>query len=71
VPLSSLLFETEGPVVQVIRDNRVETRRVTIGVFVKGSILIRDGVAEGDLVVVRAGAFLRDGDRVRAVVSGD
>ena len=71
VPLSSLLFETEGPVVQVIRDNRVETRRVTVGVVVKDSILIRDGVAEGDLIVVRAGAFLRDGDRVRAMVGGN
>jgi HlyD family secretion protein len=71
VPLSALLFGPEGPVVQMVRDNRIETRRVTVGVPAKNDVQIRNGVSEGDLVVVRAGAFLREGDRVRPVVSGD
>jgi HlyD family secretion protein len=71
VPLSALLFGPEGPVVQMIRNDRVETRRITIGVPAKNNVQIRDGVSEGDLIVVRAGAFLREGDRVRPVVSGD
>lgn len=71
VPLSALLFGPEGPVVQMIRNDRIETRRVTIGVPAKNNVQIREGVTEGDLIVVRAGAFLREGDRVRPVVSGD
>ena len=71
LPLSALLFGPDGPVVQMIRNDRIETRRVTIGIFAKNNVQIRDGVAEGDLIVVRAGAFLREGDRVRPVVSGD
>jgi HlyD family secretion protein len=70
VPLSALLFGPEGPVVQVIRDNRIETRRVVVGLFAESKVQIREGLAEGDIVVVRAGAFLREADRVRPVVSG-
>jgi HlyD family secretion protein len=32
-----------------------------------GRAEIRDGLAVGEVVVLRAGAFLRDGDAVRAV----
>jgi hypothetical protein len=32
---------------------------------------IREGVAEGDIVVARAGALLREGDPVRPVMSAD
>jgi hypothetical protein len=30
---------------------------------------IRAGLAEGEAVVMRAGSFLRDGDRVRAILA--
>ncbi|MDC7788262.1 efflux RND transporter periplasmic adaptor subunit [Rhodoplanes sp. TEM] len=68
VPLSAILFGPLGPVVQVVRDNRVETRPVPIGLLSGGNVEIRQGLAEGDLVVRRAGTFLREGDRVRAVL---
>jgi HlyD family secretion protein len=68
IPLSALLYGPEGPVVQVVRDNRVETRTVTTGLQSKGAAEIRQGIAEGDEVVARAGAFLRDGDRVRPIL---
>jgi HlyD family secretion protein len=71
VPLSALLFGPDGPVVQMIRGDRVETHRITIGASAKNNVQIRDGVTEGDLIVVRAGAFLREGDRVRPMLSGD
>ena len=69
VPLSALLFGPDGSVVQTVRNDRVETRRVTVGLFVRNDAQIREGLTEGDTIVVRAGAFLRDGDRVRAVVA--
>jgi HlyD family secretion protein len=71
VPFSALLFGPEGPVVQTVRNDRVETRRITVGVSAKNEFQVRDGLAEGDMIVVRAGAFLREGDRVRPMVAGD
>jgi RND family efflux transporter MFP subunit len=71
IPLSALLFGADGPMVQVISENRIETRRVTVGLLGQNTTQIREGLAEGDLIVVRAGAFLRDGDRVRPVVTGE
>jgi HlyD family secretion protein len=71
IPLSALLFGPDGPTVQVISENRIETRRVAVGLFSQSTAQIREGLAEGELIVVRAGAFLRDGDRVRPVVTGE
>jgi HlyD family secretion protein len=70
VPLSAVLYGTGGTVVQVVRDNRVETRRVNVGLVTGGRAEIRDGVSEGETVIARAGAFFRDGDRVRAIAAG-
>jgi HlyD family secretion protein len=67
VPLTAVLYGTAGTVVQVVRRQRVETRRVEVGLMSGGQIEIRDGIAEGDMVVARAGAILREGDPVRAV----
>ncbi len=69
IPLSAVLYGTEGAVVQVVRDGRVETRTVDVGLTSEGQTQISKGLAEGDMVVVRAGAFLRDGDRVRPVLA--
>ncbi len=71
VPLSAVLYGSGGPVVQVVRDGRVELRRVTVGLMAAGQAEIREGLSEGDMVVARAGAFLREGDRVRPVVATD
>src|SRR5262249_49470277 len=65
IPLSAVLYGPEGAVVQVVRDDRVETRRVRVGLLSGGNAEIREGLSEGDMVVARAGAFLREGDRVR------
>ena len=71
VPLSAVLYGAGGAVVQVVRDGRVETRRVSIGLLAGGQAEIREGVSEGEMVIARAGAFFRDGDRVRAVTAGE
>ncbi len=69
VPLSAVLYGTAGTVVQVVRRHRVETRRVEVGLMSGGQIEIRDGLVEGDVVVARAGALLREGDPVRPVTA--
>jgi HlyD family secretion protein len=72
VPLTAVLYGSAGTVVQVVRRDRVETKRVEVGLMSGGHVEIRDGLAEGDMVVARAGALLREGDPVRSVtVSAD
>jgi HlyD family secretion protein len=68
VPLTAILYGNAGTVVQVVKRQRVETRRVETGLMSAGQVEIRDGVAEGDIVVARAGALLREGDPVRPVM---
>ena len=65
VPLTAVLYGTAGTVVQVVRRARVETKRVEVGLMSGGQVEIRDGLTEGDIVVARAGALLREGDPVR------
>ena len=69
VPLTAVLYGTAGTVVQVVRRARVETRRVEVGLISGGDVEIRDGINEGDIVVARAGALLREGDPVRPVTA--
>jgi HlyD family secretion protein len=71
VPLSAVLYGAEGPVVQVVRGQRIQTRAVAVGLISDGKIQVTKGLADGDVVVVRAGAFLRDGDQVRPVLTDD
>jgi HlyD family secretion protein len=69
LPLTAILYGTAGTVVQVVKRDRVETRRVETGLMQAGQVEIREGVQEGDIVVVRAGALLREGDPVRPVMA--
>lgn len=69
VPLTAVQYSSAGTVVQVIRRNRVETKRVETGLLSGGQVEIRDGLNEGDIVVARAGALLREGDPVRPVMA--
>ncbi len=70
IPFSAVLYGPGGAVVQTVRDGRIETRRVNVGLLAAGQAEIREGLSEGDMVVARAGAFVRDGDRVRPVTAG-
>ncbi|MDB5574450.1 MAG: Secretion protein HlyD, partial [Tardiphaga sp.] len=60
VPLTSVLYGGAGTVVQVVRRDRVETRRVEVGLMSAGQVEIREGLTDGDIVVARAGALLRE-----------
>jgi hypothetical protein len=53
-----LLYGEWVSVVQVVRDERIETRIVTIGLQSEGNVEIRQGIVDGEMVVARAGAFL-------------
>ncbi len=70
VPLTAILYGTGGTVVQVVRRSRIETRGVDVGLMSGGQVEVSKGLQEGDIVVARAGALLREGDPVRAVMAG-
>jgi multidrug efflux pump subunit AcrA (membrane-fusion protein) len=70
LPLTAVLYSSGGTVVQVVRRHRVETRRVEVGLLSGGQVEIREGLNEGDIIVARAGALLREGDAVNPVTVG-
>jgi multidrug efflux pump subunit AcrA (membrane-fusion protein) len=69
VPRSAVQYKTEGASVQMVRENIIETRRVQLGFHSDYEMEIRDGLREGNLVVANAGSSLRDGDKVKPVLS--
>jgi HlyD family secretion protein len=71
ISLSAVLYGPQGPIVQVVRNNRIETRPIPVGLISGDKVQVREGLNEGDLVVVRAGSFLREDDEVRPVMPPD
>jgi HlyD family secretion protein len=69
VPLTAILYGSGGTVVQVVKRDRVETRSVEVGLMSAGQVEISKGLVEGDIVVARAGALLREGDPVRPIAA--
>ena len=67
--MSAVVYNPDTITVQVVANGIVETRRVKPGLTADGFVEIREGLAEGDLVVTRAGTFLRNGDTVRPVLA--
>jgi RND family efflux transporter MFP subunit len=70
VPATAVMNRDQGPIVQIVKDGRVETRKVATGMASGGKVEILDGLQEGDLVVIRSGTLLREGDSVRPVIPG-
>jgi RND family efflux transporter MFP subunit len=67
LPLTAVTFGANGPTVQVVKDGKVEVRKVVTGLMGTDEIEITQGVAEGETFVARAGSFVRDGDAVTPV----
>lgn len=67
VPLSAVLFQPDGAVVQVVLNGVVDSRRVTVGLRNATQAEITDGVTMGETIVSVSGTFVRAGDRVTAV----
>jgi RND family efflux transporter MFP subunit len=68
VPASAVTFDAGSTSVQVVlKGNVVERRNVTVGLSNQKLVEVTEGLKEGDLVVTRAGTFLRDGDVIRPV----
>ncbi len=67
LPVTAVSTAAGKSTVLAILDGKAAERSVTTGLAAGGSIEITTGLVEGDVVVARAGSFLRDGDEVRPI----
>ncbi len=67
LPLTAVTFGDNGPTVQIVKDGKVQVRKVITGLVGTNDIEITDGVVAGETFVARAGSFVRDGDAVTPV----
>ena len=68
-PLSAILFQPDGPVVQVVANGTVETRPVQLGLRTPERAEVTAGLHQGDALVAVSGTFIRAGDRVTAIAA--
>lgn len=69
LPASAILYSESGASVQAVVGDKVETRRVETGLVSGGQVEIVKGIAAGEMIVARAGSFLRGGDIVRPILA--
>ncbi|HEV7328244.1 MAG TPA: efflux RND transporter periplasmic adaptor subunit [Bosea sp. (in: a-proteobacteria)] len=69
LPLSAITYARGGAMVQAVKDGKVTTKKVTLGLIGGGRAEIASGLAEGESVVARAGTFVRDGDMITPVAA--
>lgn len=67
VPVTAIGSAPTGTTVMKVTDGTVSRVKVKTGIRDGGWIEILEGIAPGDTVVTKAGAFVRDGDRINPV----
>jgi HlyD family secretion protein len=67
IPLTAIGSDDAGSTVMLVRDGVVQRVPVTTGIRDSGMVEVTSGLAEGDLVVLKAGAFVRVGDKINPV----
>jgi RND family efflux transporter MFP subunit len=65
VPRESVTTREGRPIVFLVRDGRVRAQPVVLGAERQGSVVVKDGLAGGETVVLRPTESLKDGDAVR------
>jgi HlyD family secretion protein len=69
LPLSAITYARSGPTVQSVKDGKVTTRQVRLGLAGDGRAEIVSGISDGETVVARAGTFVRDGDMITPIAT--
>lgn len=67
VPVTAVGSSAEGATVMKVSNGNVEKVQVSLGIRDHGWVEVLSGLASGEQVVVKAGAFVRDGDRINPV----
>lgn len=69
LPLSAVTSGREGSFARKVEDNVVKQVEIEIGIQDGGFVEVAGGLEAGDVVVEKAGAFVRDGDRISPVIA--
>jgi HlyD family secretion protein len=64
VPEESIVYRGTDTFIRKVQDNKVSFAKVAIAKVVDGLAELKEGVANGDVVVIRANAFVDDGQEV-------
>jgi len=64
VPSTAVLYQNDSATVLAVLDGKVRERTVKPGLLSGDSVEIKDGLREGEVVVMRAGSLLRSGDTI-------
>ncbi|WP_018897112.1 efflux RND transporter periplasmic adaptor subunit [Rhizobium sp. 2MFCol3.1] len=67
LPLSAVTTGRNGSTARKVEGGVVKQVKVTTGIQDGGFVEISEGLKEGDTVVAKAGAFVRDGDKITPV----
>lgn len=67
VPINTVCEDDGGSYVFVVEDNKAVKKYVTTGLFNDTHIEIKEGISEGETVVVKGQSFLSDGSSVAVV----
>ncbi|UHS57289.1 efflux RND transporter periplasmic adaptor subunit [Agrobacterium vaccinii] len=67
LPLSAVTSGRDGSTTRRVEDGVVKQVPVEIGIQDGGFVEIKSGISAGDVVVEKAGAFVRDGDKINPV----
>jgi RND family efflux transporter MFP subunit len=64
VPSTAVLYQNDGATVLTVADGKVRERTVKPGLLAGDSVEIKEGLKEGEIVVLRVGSLLRSGDTI-------
>ena len=69
LPLSAVTTNRDGSTARKVEDNIVRQVKIETGIQDNGFVEVLSGLSAGDKVVEKAGAFVRDGDRISPVAA--
>ena len=64
VPSTAVVYQNDSATVLAVLDGKVRERTVKPGLLSGDSVEIKEGLKEGEVVVMRAGSLLRSGDTI-------
>ncbi len=67
LPLSAVTTGRTGSTARKVEDNVVKQVKIETGIQDGGFVQVVSGLHAGDMVVAKAGAFVRDGDKIAPV----
>lgn len=67
LPLSAITTDKQGTTTRLVTDNVIKQIKIETGIQDGAFIEVKSGLQQGDVVVAKAGAFVRDGDRINPV----